>query len=112
MAGKFVLSTTSDGQYIFNLRAGNGETILTSERYQGKDGALNGIASVKTNAPLDDRYERRIASNGAPYFVLKAANQQEIGRSEMYSSASAMENGIASVKKNAPEAALDDQTTS
>jgi len=112
MAGKFVLSTTSDGQYIFNLRAGNGETILTSERYKGKDGALNGIASVKENAALDERYERRTASNGAHYFVLKAANHQEIGHSEMYSSEAAMQNGIVSVKKNALEAALDDQTTS
>lgn len=112
MAAKFVLSTTADGQYMFNLKAGNGETILTSEGYKSRDGALNGIASVKENATLDDRYERRTASNGAPYFVLKAANHQEIGRSEMYSSPSAMENGIASVKKNAPEAALDDQATS
>lgn len=112
MASKFVLSTTADGQYMFNLKAGNGETILTSERYQSKDGALNGIDSVRKNAPLDERYERRTASNGAPYFVLKAANHQEIGRSEMYGSPAAMENGIASVKRNAPEAALDDQTAS
>lgn len=112
MAGKFVLSTTADGQYMFNLKAGNGETILTSERYQTRDSALNGIDSVRKNALLDERYERRTASNGEPYFVLKAANHQEIGRSEMYSSEVAMENGIASVKKNAPEATLDDQTTS
>ncbi|GIW24721.1 YegP family protein [Meiothermus sp.] len=112
MAGKFVLSTTANGQYMFNLKAGNGETILTSESYQSKDGALNGIDSVRKNAALDERYERRTASNGAFYFVLKAANHQEIGRSEMYSSQAAMENGIASVKRNAPEAPLDDQTAS
>lgn len=112
MAGKFVLTTTKDGQYMFNLKAANGQVILTSERYQTKGGALSGIESVRKNAPLDERYERRTASNGEPYFVLKAANHQEIGRSEMYSSEAAMENGIASVKKNAPEATLDDQTTS
>ncbi|MDW8424968.1 MAG: YegP family protein [Meiothermus sp.] len=112
MAGKFVLSTTADGQYIFNLKAGNGETILTSERYKSKDGALNGIESVRKNAPLDERYERRTASNGAPYFVLKAANHQEIGKSETYSSEAALENGIASVKRNAPGATLEDQTVS
>ncbi len=112
MAARFVLTFSSDGQYMFNLKAGNGETILTSERYQSKDGALNGIESVRKNASLDERYERRTASNGAPYFVLKAANHQEIGRSEMYSSQAAMENGIASVKRNAPEAVLDDRTTS
>lgn len=112
MAGKFVLTTTKDGQYMFNLKAANGQVILTSERYQTRDSALNGIDSVRKNALLDERYERRTASNGEPYFVLKAANHQEIGRSEMYSSEAAMENGIASVKKNAPEAILDDQTTS
>lgn len=112
MAGKFVLTSTKDGQYMFNLKAANGQVILTSERYQTKDSALNGIDSVRKNALLDERYERRTASNGEPYFVLKAANHQEIGRSETYSSEAAMENGIASVKKNAPEATLDDQTTS
>ncbi|WP_299427767.1 YegP family protein [uncultured Meiothermus sp.] len=112
MAAKFVLTLASDKQYMFNLKAGNGEPILTSERYKSKDGALNAIASVRENAPLDERYERRTASNGSPYFVLKAANHQEIGRSEMYSSPGAMENGIASVKKNALEATLEDQTTS
>ncbi len=112
MAGKFVLTTTKDGQYMFNLKAANGQVILTSERYQTRDSALSGIDSVRKNALLDERYERRTASNGEPYFVLKAANHQEIGRSEMYSSEAAMENGIASVKKNAPEATLDDQTTS
>jgi uncharacterized protein YegP (UPF0339 family) len=112
MAGKFVLSTTKDGQYMFNLKAANGQVILTSERYQSKDGALGGIESVRKNAGLDERYERRAASNGDPYFVLKAANHQEIGRSETYSSQAAMENGIESVKKNAPTATLEDQTTS
>lgn len=72
---------------------------------------MNGVRSVRENASLDERYDRRTASNGAVYFVLKAANQ-EIGRSEMYSSASAMEKGIASVKKNAPEATLEDRTAS
>jgi hypothetical protein len=112
MAGKFVLSLSSDGQYVFNLKAGNNQTILTSERYQSKDGALGGIESVRKNAPLDQRYERRTASNGDPYFVLKAANHQVIGKSEMYSSQAAMENGIESVKRNAPEDTLEDQTAS
>jgi uncharacterized protein YegP (UPF0339 family) len=57
MAGKFVLFTATDGQCMFNLKAGNGETILTSERYQSKDEALNGIYSVRKNASLDERFE-------------------------------------------------------
>lgn len=100
MAGKFEKKQAKDGQWMFNLKAGNGEIILTSELYTTKAACDNGIASVQTNSPLDERYERKEAKNGQPYFVLKAANHQVIGVSEMYSSKSAMENGIESVKKN------------
>jgi hypothetical protein len=110
MAAKFDLKKAKDGQFLFNLKAGNGEIILSSELYTEKRGALGGIESVKRNAPIDGHYERRVAKNDEPYFVLKASNGQEIGRSETYSSKSAMENGIESVKKNAPEAAIDDKT--
>lgn len=110
MAGKFVLKKSSNDQFMFNLKAGNGEVILTSELYKSKDSALNGIESVKKNSPDDDRYDRRESSAGDPYFVLKAANHEIIGKSEMYSSTSAMENGIASVKKNGPDSPVDDQT--
>jgi uncharacterized protein YegP (UPF0339 family) len=108
MAAKFVIEKGTSGKYRFNLKAGNGEIILTSETYEGKSAALGGVESVKANAPADSRYERRTASNGQPYFVLKAANGQIIGRSETYSSNSSMENGIESVKKNAPVAPVED----
>lgn len=104
MAGKFELKTAKDGQYMFNLKAGNGQVILTSELYKTKAAAENGIESVRKNAPDDGRYERTENKNGEPYFKLKAGNGQEIGRSEYYSSVAAMENGIASVKTNAPDA--------
>lgn len=110
MAARYVLKKTTSGEYMFNLHAGNGEAILTSERYQAKAGAENGIASVKTNSPLDSRYDRRTSRAGDPYFVLKAGNGEVIGKSEMYSSTAAMENGIASVKKNGPTARVDDET--
>jgi uncharacterized protein YegP (UPF0339 family) len=110
MAGKFELKKSSDGQYRFNLKAGNGQAILSSELYTEKRGALSGIESVRRNSPIDDRYERKTAKNGQDYFSLKAANGQVIGQSEMYSSKSAMEGGIESVKKNAPDATVDDQT--
>ena len=87
---------------MFNLKAGNGEIILTSELYTTKAACDNGIASVQKNSPLDERYERKEAKNGKPYFVFKAANHQVIGKSEMYSSAASMENGINSVKTNGP----------
>ena len=110
MAGKFVIKKTDNGQFHFNIEAGNGEIILTSETYVAKYGASHGIASARINALLDERYERKVASDGSPYFTLKAANGEPLGRSEMYSSPSACENGIASVKTNAPTASIVDLT--
>ncbi len=110
MAGKFELKKNAAGKFHFNLKAGNGEIILTSETYESKAAAENGIASVRVNAPLDERFERKSSVKNEPYFVLKAANHEVIGRSEMYSSNAAMENGISSVKKNAVEAAISDLT--
>ena len=109
--GTYEITRSKSGQFMFNLKAANGEVILTSQMYESKAGAETGIASVKANAPDDSRFERNTASNGDPYFNLKAANGQLIGRSEMYSSVAAMENGIASVRNNAPEARVDDLTT-
>ncbi|MEP0805930.1 MAG: YegP family protein [Chloroflexota bacterium] len=110
MAGKFVLKKTNKGSFVFNLKASNGQVILTSEPYSNKRAALNGIESVRQNAGSDANYERRTAKNGQPYFVLLAANKQVIGQSEMYSSKATMEGGIESVRKNAPDAALEDLT--
>lgn len=110
MAGKFDLKISASGKHMFNLLAGNHQIILTSELYESKDAAENGIASVKKNASDDGRYERKEAKNGDPFFVLKAANGQVIGKSEMYSGAAAMENGIESVKKNGPIVEVADNT--
>ena len=104
MAGKFEIKQSANGKFTFNLRAGNGQIILSSEMYESRSAAQNGIQSVKKNAADDTRYERLTSKSGDPYFVLKAGNGEPIGRSEMYNSASAMENGIESVKKNAPDA--------
>lgn len=110
MPGKFDLKKAKDGQFYFNLKAGNGQIILTSEMYKAKASAENGIASVMKNAPMDERYEKREAKNGKPYFVLKAGNHEIIGVSEQYESDTACDNGIASVKNNAPEASTNDIT--
>ena len=104
MAGKFEIKKGTSGKYRFNLKAGNGQIILSSETYETKQGAENGIESVKKNAPDDKRYERKTASNGEAYFVIKAGNGEIIGRSETYSSMAAMESGIESVRRNAPSA--------
>ncbi len=108
--GKFVIKLRKNGEFQFDLKATNGQVILSSEGYTTKAACLNGIASVKKNAPEDGRYERKEAKNGAPYFNLKAGNGQVIGTSEMYSSEAARDNGIESVKKNAPEAEIVDET--
>ncbi len=106
MAGKFELKVAKNGKYHFNLKAGNGQIILSSEMYESKAAAENGIASIQKNAADDGRYERKESSNGKPFFTLKAGNGQVIGQSEMYESAASMENGIESVKKNGPDAAV------
>jgi len=110
MAGKFELKQAKNEQFYFNLKASNGQIILKSEMYKAKTGAKNGIESVKKNSASDERYDRRKSKKGDSYFVLLAANNQVIGQSEMYSSASAMENGIKSVKTNGPDAGVDDLT--
>jgi len=54
---KFQIFLGTDNQYYFRLRARNGEIILSSEGYVTKAGCLNGIASVRENALIDERYE-------------------------------------------------------
>ena len=107
--GKFVVRQTPTG-IKFDLKAGNGQVILTSEVYTTKAACLNGVESVKKNALEDARFEKLESKNGKPYFNLKATNGQIIGTSEMYESVASRDNGIESVKKNAPDATIDDQT--
>ncbi len=102
MSGWYELSRNEKGQHNFVLKAGNGEVILRSEQYESKSAAENGIASVQTNSPLDERYERKDASDGRPFFNLKAGNHQIIGTSQMYSTSAARDGGIDSVKTNGP----------
>lgn len=110
MPGIFHLKRSGD-QYMFNLNStGNGETVLTSERYTSKQNAEGGILSVKANAPYDARYQKLTARDGSPYFTLTGTNGQVIGVSEMYSTTRARDEGIAWVKANAPSATTVDQT--
>lgn len=108
--GKFVITTRKNGEFQFNLKAGNGQTILSSEGYSTKSACENGVESVRKNSQEDARFEKKEATNGKLYFNLKASNGQIIGNSEMYESAAACENGIESVKKNAPDATVSDES--
>ncbi len=108
MPGKFEIKTGKSGKFSFNLKASNGQVILSSETYDSRKGAEGGIASVKKNASNNARFERKTAKDGSAYFVLKASNGEVVGKSEMYKTVKSMENGVASVGKNAPDAPVVD----
>ena len=116
--GKFVIKETKTGTK-FDLKAGNGETILTSEVYSTESACKNGIASVTKNAPvagIEDQTEEGFATvknpkfevytdkSGEFRFRLKATNGQIIGTSEGYKAKKSCLNGIESVKKNVVDA--------
>ena len=117
MAGKFIITTTKNGEFTFNLKASNGEVILTaSETYTSLDACENGINSVKKNAlaAVEDQTREESVSNpkyelyqdkaGEFRFRMKAANGQNIGKSEGYKAKASAKKGIASIGKNAPDA--------
>jgi uncharacterized protein len=103
---KFEITKLQDGEYHFHLKADNGQIILASQRYKELSSAKDGVKSVKKNASLDKRYERKEAHNGQPMFNLRAGNHQVIGTSQIYHSTEAREEGIEAVKKDAPEASV------
>jgi len=109
MAGKFEIYTDKAGEFRFRLKASNGQTILASEGYKAKTGCTNGIESVKKNAPNDANYERKETSSGKHRFNLKSTNSQVIGTSESYETTAARDNGIESVKNNAPDATVTEE---
>ena len=116
--GKFVIRKTNTG-IKFDLKAGNGEVIATSEVYTTEAACKNGIESVMKNAPVanvEDQTVEGFATEKHPKFEvyedkagefrfrLKATNGQIIAVSEGYKAKASCMNGIESVKKNAPEA--------
>lgn len=117
--GKFVVKATKAG-FVFNLKAGNGEIIATSESYKSKDTCLNGIESVRKccKGGIEDqtvegfeklthpKFEVYADKAGEFRFRLKARNGEIIAVSEGYKAKASCMNGIESVKKNAPEAQI------
>ncbi len=110
MAGKFEISKRKNGEFQFNLKAGNGQVILTSEGYSSRDGCVNGIDSVRRHAQTAANFDKKTAKDGSPYFALMASNGQSIGKSEMYTSVASRDKGIASVMRNAADARVVDAT--
>lgn len=106
--GKFIIKKRTNGEYQFNLKANNGQVILTSEGYTDKQACENGIDSVRVNSQDNTKFDRKKSVNSKFFFNLKASNGQVIGTSEMYESAAGRDNGIESVTNNAPKAEVDD----
>lgn len=107
---KFQVFIGENNQFYFRLYAVNGEIILGSEGYVAKAGCQKGIGSVRENAPIDERYKRKVASDGQHYFNLVAANDEVIGVSEMYTTEQKRDNGIEAIKQTAPAAPTEDIT--
>lgn len=120
--GKFVIRNVSSG-IKFDLKATNGQVIATSEVYESEAACKNGIESVRKNAPIaafedqtaegfevatNPKFEMYQDKAGEFRFRLKARNGQIIATSEGYTTKNACENGVESVRKNAPEAAVEE----
>ncbi|HTJ78015.1 MAG TPA: YegP family protein [Rariglobus sp.] len=104
----YQISPTTNAKFMFNLKAENNQVILTSQVYEQKQSAFEGIASVQANGSDARNFEHKMSTANEPYFVLKAQNGEIIGKSQMYSSQAAAEVGIASVQTNS---ASDDIST-
>jgi len=117
MAGKFIIQTAKNGEFTFNLKASNGEVVLTaSETYTTLDACKNGVESVRKNslAPVEDqtrdekighpKFELYEDKGGQFRFRLKAGNGQNIGKSEGYKAKASAKKGIASIGRNAADA--------
>ncbi len=105
-----IYQSEKSGEYYFRLKARNGQIIIASEGYKAKKSALNGVESVRKNCGNEKCWELKEAKNGKKFFNLKSTNGQVIGKSQMYASNATMQKGIASIKKNAPEAGVKDLT--
>ncbi|MGN0700291.1 MAG: YegP family protein [Oscillospiraceae bacterium] len=121
--GKFVIKPTKSGGFVFNLKAGNGEVIATSETYNSLEACKNGVKSVITNAPeaaLEDQTVEGFATEKNPKFEmytdkagefrfrLKAKNGQIIATGEGYKAKAGCKNGIESIRKNVVDAKIEE----
>jgi uncharacterized protein YegP (UPF0339 family) len=130
--GVFEIQRESNGKFHFHLKASNGEIIAQSQSYAAKESAEKGIASIKKNAPIakvvdmtdkavmhephaggiiqDPVFEIHCETAGKYHFHLKAGNGQIIASSQDYKQRASAENGIESIKHNAPTAKIVDLT--
>lgn len=93
-------------KFYFNLKAKNGQVILTSQGYANKAGVKNGVASVQKNCSDEASFEKKVAKNGKFHFNLLSSNKKIVGTSQMYASQATMNAGINSVQRVAPVASV------
>ncbi|MCV2218843.1 MULTISPECIES: YegP family protein [unclassified Thauera] len=110
MSVRFEITKNDKGEFYFKLLNADGKTLVRSEGYNAKASCTNGIESVRKNAGDDKRYELKTASDGRPYFNLKASNGQIVGTSPMFADAAACAAAVAATKAGAAEAPIDDKS--
>ena len=107
---RFSIRRDKQGEFRFNLTAANGQVVLASEGYRTRASCEAGIASVQRSCVEDASFRRQRARNGKHYFSVLAPNQRIVGTSQLYTARASMENGIRSVRANAPGAQVDDES--
>ena len=110
MSVKFEITKNDKGEFHFKLLDAAGKTLVRSEGYNAKASCTNGVESVRKNSAEDKRFEVKAASDGRPYFNLKASNGQVICTSPMFADAAACDAAIAATKAGAADAPVDDKS--
>ncbi|HMQ74465.1 MAG TPA: YegP family protein [Flavobacteriales bacterium] len=106
---EFIIQKSASGQFYYTFRGNNHEVVMVGEEHTTKQACQGSIASVRLNAPNDDRYTRW-QTGASYYFNLKAANGEKLGASEAYTTAQSRETGISVVKREAQGAPVIDRS--
>lgn len=110
MSLKFEITKSEKGEFYFKLVNAEGKTLVRSEGYNAKASCTGGIESVRKNSTDDKRFDLKTASDGRPYFNLKASNGQIVGTSPMFADEAACAAAVAALKAGAADAAVDDKS--
>jgi len=110
MTPEYKIRKASNNDYYFVLTGEDGREILASEMFLKKEAVGGGIDAVRMLSADDGKYVRKTSNTGRPYFVLTGADNQPVATGEFYPSKQAMEKGINTVKRIAPQAAVVDET--
>ncbi len=100
MNGYFQLIEGDDGAFMFTLRAGNHETVLTSRVFWSRQAAMDGVALLRSQSQRPECYVRHTDPDSRQWFEVLDESRHTLGRSEPYASRSGLAAGMASVKRN------------